>query len=770
MANPTTASCGVHLGGEMITFRRAARVGRIILAVVLLALLSPIGSPTQGTATESAGDQWIAGGSMNLPRDYFEVVKLADGRVLVAGGVVQTETGGYSSTSSVEVFDPEARLWVTKASMHTPRVSHSLTVLPDGKVLAIGGANSSAFPRFPTTIEIYDPALDTWSELAGGPAIEGHVATLLADGRVFVTGGGVFSPSPAMIYDPIGQTWLGADEVSQPTCGRMTPSTTLLRSGKVLVAGGHRNWQNSAACAAQGDFAFMTTETYDPGSNTWSSAGDMAVGRHNLDDDFHLILLPDDTVMAIGGQYFEAGSNSAPVIERYNPGSNAWSVMGTPPTQVGRAALLSDTMVLATDFAGSTWIYDAMVDSWSRSNARLVSTEESHSLPLNDGSVIYIKMFPGESAEGDTLIFSRGTRQAIYYFALGDSIAAGHGLEDDGPGNDSKAQDPCRLAKEFHYPAMVEEKLREQFGDGYVHAYRDFSCSGATAQGPASGRDDVQYRTLAGQVLSVQSELAQIPVDATVVVSISIGANDLNFVEALSSGRHFKWWKDFEGELQNRLADAKVALIARINDLVWTRPDIKIVLTELHNPFNPESVFFLSSSPAGRLCFDCYGKFDNAVTAWNDTLREIAEIPAFQDNVVVTTGMQAEFYNHRSPGGAGLSGGYSYVGGGCGLTPPWPSGVLVSDPDPRFVNETWIQYRNDQESWSYSIPNDVGNAKWQGKKNKDPDIFYNPQQSKNPADEWRGDCFHPNRAGSKAIAGFVLAALGQFEGILPSES
>ena len=70
-------------------------------------------------------------------------------------------------------------------------------------------------------------------------ARSGHTATLLADGRVLVTGGSIVhdsATSTAEIYDPAAGTWtLVAPDVD----GRVGHTATLLDDGTVLVSGGH---------------------------------------------------------------------------------------------------------------------------------------------------------------------------------------------------------------------------------------------------------------------------------------------------------------------------------------------------------------------------------------------------------------------------------------------------------------------------------------------------------------------------------------------------
>jgi N-acetylneuraminic acid mutarotase len=113
----------------------------------------------------------------------------------------------------------------------------SATLLADGKVLLTGGtAAPSAQP-----CELYDPATNSWT-VTGSLNFERsvHTATLLANGRVLVVGGvgsaqNFIQISSAEIYDPAAGTWSLTASLPGPLSNH---TATLLKNGQVLVAGG----------------------------------------------------------------------------------------------------------------------------------------------------------------------------------------------------------------------------------------------------------------------------------------------------------------------------------------------------------------------------------------------------------------------------------------------------------------------------------------------------------------------------------------------------
>ena len=95
---------------------------------------------------------WTRTGSMNQGRVWVNPVLLPDGKVLAVGG---GRGGTYANpVLESELFDPATGTWSVMASQQAPRAYHSTAVLlPDGRVLSAGHDNGS----YQTTAEIYSP-------------------------------------------------------------------------------------------------------------------------------------------------------------------------------------------------------------------------------------------------------------------------------------------------------------------------------------------------------------------------------------------------------------------------------------------------------------------------------------------------------------------------------------------------------------------------------------------------------------------------------------
>jgi hypothetical protein len=208
---------------------------------------------------------------------------LANGKVLVVGG----DQHG-SPLASAELYDPASGTWTATGSLFFARAFHTATLLPNGKVLIVGGFAASGGGGILASTELYDPVLRTWAATGNlGVARFEHTATLLPNGKVLVAGGlgtGGF-PGSAELYDPILGTWTATGSLAT---SRQNHTATLLANGKVLVVGGQ---------LVDGGGPLAGADLYDPASGTWTATGSLIAARY----DHTATLLFNGQVLVAGG-------------------------------------------------------------------------------------------------------------------------------------------------------------------------------------------------------------------------------------------------------------------------------------------------------------------------------------------------------------------------------------------------------------------------------------------------------------------------------------
>lgn len=160
-------------------------------------------SPTTRYLNTSGTGSWttVATQKFTGTRDYGPGLMYDAGKVLEVGG-------SDPPTATAETIDLTAATpaWTSTGSMHFARRQHNAVILPDGRVLIVGGSSGSGFddstnPVLPT--EMWDPATGQFTEMASIAVYRGYHATalLLPDGRVLSAGGNVGGAN-AQVFSP----------------------------------------------------------------------------------------------------------------------------------------------------------------------------------------------------------------------------------------------------------------------------------------------------------------------------------------------------------------------------------------------------------------------------------------------------------------------------------------------------------------------------------------------------------------------------------------
>lgn len=360
------------------------------------------GTPLATPATSAP--LWQATGALAQPRAQHSATRLADGRVLVAGGYSDNDAG---ATAEAELYDPRTGRWAATGAMGAARVGHAALLLPDGTVLVAGGFNNSVAHNTTsvTGAERYDPATGRWRPTSAPPVTLGLVAMdLLADGRALVVASSPVGTPPeaqamtALLYDSATDRWssLGAMALEglptvvaladgralllgaagqvndgttpalllDPATGAITPaplpdarggfSATRLPDGAVLVAGG-TGW----TARSGGQTTILdTTLRFDAANGRWSPGPSLAFPRTGQS----AVVLTDGRVLLVGGDN-PTGASRQTTAEFYNPQTNRWNTAGTLTSAVRArfaVAPLADgrALVIGGDagFVRSEWL------------------------------------------------------------------------------------------------------------------------------------------------------------------------------------------------------------------------------------------------------------------------------------------------------------------------------------------------------------------------------------------------------------------------------
>jgi Domain of unknown function (DUF1929)/Concanavalin A-like lectin/glucanases superfamily/Bacterial Ig domain/Glyoxal oxidase N-terminus len=105
--------------------------------------------------------KWREISPMVFPRTYHTLTNLPDGKVLAIGGGPTTDAVGVNEAiKAAELGSPDTETWKTMASMQRPRLYHSTALLlTDARVVVMGGGrfDGQAAPSDQLSGEIYSP-------------------------------------------------------------------------------------------------------------------------------------------------------------------------------------------------------------------------------------------------------------------------------------------------------------------------------------------------------------------------------------------------------------------------------------------------------------------------------------------------------------------------------------------------------------------------------------------------------------------------------------
>lgn len=217
-------------------------------------------------------DTWSQGPS--LPAQYAAAenpgVTALNGKLFVFGGSTSAFSGAQTSAA---VFDPATGAWTMLPPMQTGRGGPTVQAL-NNKLYVVGGMDGTGASL--SSVEVFDPSTSSWS---GAPAMSvrrDNPGSAILSGKLYVFGGRTRNADGSEVsgtlnsvemFDPATNTW--TPRAAMPT-GRRTMVTGTL-NGRAQLMGGERTPSGGT---------FNQNEEYDPATDSWRVLQPMPTGRH----------------------------------------------------------------------------------------------------------------------------------------------------------------------------------------------------------------------------------------------------------------------------------------------------------------------------------------------------------------------------------------------------------------------------------------------------------------------------------------------------------
>ncbi len=269
----------------------------------------------------------VAPKSMPTPRAGVAAATADDGRIYVLGG--GTAFGAYGGGSSappssafatVEIYDPATNSWSSGQPLPTARLNLAAVVGKDGRIYTFGGWSGAAASN---AVEIYDPSTGSYDFGMAMPfSREDPGVTLGADGKIYAVCGGnvVQSYNQLQVYDPVADSWASLAAMPQQEGGVGFATAS---DGRLYAVGGGLH---SGSCMAN-----ATTYVYDAGTNVWASGPPLITARMSA----AVLTGADGRIYAIGGG-ISCTNLYDRAVEVLTPGGSSWSTL--PSLNVARLA------------------------------------------------------------------------------------------------------------------------------------------------------------------------------------------------------------------------------------------------------------------------------------------------------------------------------------------------------------------------------------------------------------------------------------------------
>ncbi len=291
---------------------------KISLCWMVFVLACSLLLPAHIPVVDAAPLSWEFLSSLSTARTNHTLTLLSDGRLLAVGGKQDND----SYLNSAAIYDPFRGSWSAAASMQYARSGHTAVLLPDGRVLVAGGKGLSGIGTadYLNNAEIYDPTTNTWTLLSASMSSprQFHTATLLTDGRVLLVGGqtGLLTLSnTGELFDPRDETFTPLK--TSLTNGLKDHTATRLPDGTVLIAGGQTSLNTPLSYT-------NTTAIFDPADNSLRAGVSFSGSRgaHSA------TLLNNGMVLIAGGRYYSSlpspTTNYHNSVQLYDPITQSW--------------------------------------------------------------------------------------------------------------------------------------------------------------------------------------------------------------------------------------------------------------------------------------------------------------------------------------------------------------------------------------------------------------------------------------------------------------
>jgi N-acetylneuraminic acid mutarotase len=242
----------------------------------------------------------------SAPHDFnhFQATEY-QGLIWVIGAFKANGFPNEPAADFIWAYDPANDEWIQGPEIPEGRKRGSAgLVVYNDKFYIVGGNSNGHDGGYVSWFDEYDPATGQWTPLTDAPHARDHFHAALIGNKLYAAGGrlsggpeGTFEPLIAEVdvYDFTTGTWSTLPSDQNLPTPRAAAATAVFQDELYLIGG---EIQNDLDGNTIGD-AVATTESYNPGTGTWTTHGDLITKRHGT-----------QAIVSGAGIHVAAGSNT----------------------------------------------------------------------------------------------------------------------------------------------------------------------------------------------------------------------------------------------------------------------------------------------------------------------------------------------------------------------------------------------------------------------------------------------------------------------------
>jgi hypothetical protein len=334
------------------------RLLHVLLGAVLASVAACQDPHTSDVVARMLPDgTWVELAPLPEGRGQHTTTLLADGRIVVAGGVLESEWRRH--TDSVIIYSPVDGAWHDAGTLLEGHAGHRAFLVDAEHLLIVGGLSEGS--------ELFDLTSGTSAPIVGPGAADNAVLALLTDGSMLAIGAGldhergVYEDDTVRRLDPGALTWRTLAPLDEPIRGGSLiplPSGGAVRflyaqtstfdpvsetfiagavqdvghpvSKALMMADGHIVTMGRSETANPGDFRYEFAR-YDPQTDLWTSIDATALPDDHVPASwpehylgYYTVALADGTVAIVRGADFDAEHDLGPArVYRLDPMTGA---------------------------------------------------------------------------------------------------------------------------------------------------------------------------------------------------------------------------------------------------------------------------------------------------------------------------------------------------------------------------------------------------------------------------------------------------------------